>query len=156
MADKKKATGTALAIVDNNPSIPDVLLAIKEEIKNLDVVKTTTWKTNGTSESFKGIDLKTETSIPNLIKAYAIICAKEKAYNEAIDELGITEAPVWNDGGTKEEWKHDIQLRIKIVSIDSRHKQLKEFEAEANKFLSEEDQKTMLFAKMSTFLAGKS
>lgn len=88
-----------------------------------------------------------------LIKMAASIISRERAYNDAASALGLQTFPQFKvNGNHKEEWLKDIKLQIAIITNSDTINKLKTFKDKAAKFLSEEDQKAILFAEMKTFL----
>ncbi len=141
-------TTTAIAQVSN---VPEVLQVLEERIKNLKKIEDQVYKTSGVMEGFG--DLKKETKIENLIRAFSMVRGKHNAYNEAADDLGLKSAPQFSwCGGTVEDWKQDIKLRIETINYQDTLNKLKEYKDKMSRFLSEEDQKKMLLSEMSAFL----
>jgi hypothetical protein len=147
----KKATGKETLALTTTTEVPEVIKALQAQIDELKDIETSQWKTSGNLDGFGSI--KEEKKIENLIRAYSSVKGRANAYEDAADDLGITTYPQFNiNGGTVEDWKHDIQLRIAIVNHKEKLDKLKDFKAKAERFLSEEDQKKMLFNEMSAFL----
>jgi len=147
MATKNQTN--SLALVDT--SVPDIIKKLEEEIKKLAHITDTVYKTTGNLEGFG--DIKKETLVGNLIRAYSIVLAKETAYNNAAESLGLEQYPAFEiSGGNSEAWKEDITLRIAIIEHKDKLDKLKGFKDRMAKFLSEEDQKTILLREMQAFL----
>lgn len=143
MATKKKVS-TALAV---SMDVPSALKALEAKIQSLKHIEESVYKSSCKLDGFP--DIKTETSITNLIKVFSSIQAREAAYNNAIETLGLKQAPQFNLGGTLEEWKSDIQLRINIINHKEELDTMNEFKKQLESFVSKEEQKEMLFAKMN-------
>ena len=131
--------------------VPEILSVIEEKLKSIKKINETPYKTTGNLEIFG--DITKELKIENLIRAYSMVASKESSYNQASKDLDLNEVPAFTvSGGTKEDWKHDIKLSIAIVQQDTQLKKLTEYKDKMSKFLSEEDQKSMLLKEMAEFL----
>lgn len=152
MSGKKK--DSSVALVKKDAGVPEILSALDREIKSLEHITDTVYKTTGRLTGFN--DIKTETKVENLIRAFSSVLGKSKMYGDAIAELGLPIAPQFTiDGGTVEDWKHDITLRINIINHKDKLDKLNEYKNKMSKFLSEQDQKAMLMEEMATFLGVK-
>jgi hypothetical protein len=134
-----------LAIADQ--SVPNILDVLKKELQEIKKVSGSNYRTSGNVD---GVNIKNETSIPNLIKVYGSIKVSEQAYNQAADDLGLVSYPQYTaQGCTVEDWKKDIDLRIKIITQEDRKKELEEAIKEMEQFLTEEDRKAQVLAKIA-------
>lgn len=148
-----KKTEKTPALVKVN-EVPEVLSLLEKEIGKLKSVSDSVYKTSGTLDGFG--DIKQETKIENLIRAYSSVKGKENAYNDAAKDLGLTTYPVFTvNGGTASDWKQDILLRIDIITHKDKLDKLTEYKEKMSKFLSAEDQKAMLLKEMSDFFSSK-
>ena len=154
MATKtKKAAGAELSTLATF-SVPDVIAQLEKKIKELDHITDSKYRTSGNLDGFG--DIKKETSIANLIKAFSVVMAKANAYQAAATELSIATFPVFEvNGGSVEDWKKDIQLRIAIIEHKETLDKLQGYRDKMKEFLSKEDQKAMLMQEMAEFLASK-
>lgn len=155
MINMKKETGkkNEVATLDLN-NVPGIISALDDKLKSLSHVTDSKYRTTGKLDGIG--DIKEMTKIEDLIKAYSVIVAKEKAYNEAALDLDINtfkEFTVF--GHTKNDWKLDIKLRIDLINHKDTLEQLKMYKSKFEKFLSEEDQKSMLINELASFLATK-
>lgn len=147
-----RATEVALGTQFDVPSIIQVLDAKLNSMKHITESK---YRTSGTLDGIG--DIKKETKIENLIRAYASIIAREEVYNRAAIELGITTYPTFEaNGSSSEDWKRDIKLRIDIINQKETADKLTEYKDKMSKFLSAEDQKNMLMTEMASFLTSNS
>lgn len=139
----------AVAKLDNN--IPQVLDILDEQLKSMKLIEETPYKTSGQVGNFENI--KNETDISNLIKIHSSAKGKDRAYHESAEDLGLNPYP---SAGTDSlaDIEHDIKLRIKLITQKETLDKLKQFKAEASKFLSQEDQKGILLNDMAKFLQG--
>ena len=148
---KKEATSTSTAVA-LSMEVPSVIAALEAKIKALDHITDSKYRTGGNLDGFG--DLKKETNIGNLIKAFSSIRGREKAYNDAAEEMGLTTFPVFEaNGSNAEDWKQDILLRIAIINHKDTLDKLTEYRNKMKEFLSKEDQKAILFAEMEAFMS---
>ena len=148
----KKTTTTAVAIT--GASIPEVIEVLNQKLAELKHIEECVYKTNGNLDGFG--DLKQETKIENLIRAFSSVRGRENAYNDAAKELNLKTYPVFTvNGGTAADWKQDILLRKAIIEQKETLDKLNDFKAKASKFVSEEQQQQMLLKEMSDFFAKK-
>jgi hypothetical protein len=144
MATKNQTNSLALV----EAPVPDILSKLEEEIKKLNHISDTVYKTTGNLEGFG--DIKKETLVGNLIRAFSIVLAKETAYNKAAEELGLSTYPAFEiSGGNAEAWKQDITLRIAIIEHKDRLDKLKSAKEKISKFLSIEDQKAIALKEIA-------
>lgn len=158
MATKNANKNTDLILA--NADVPSIIDQIKAKIAELKDIETTPWKAGKNLTGFGNI--QEEKLQENLHRAWSMIWAKEKAWNDAMTELmtrpdgSVAPFIVFKqDGYTKEDWKHDIILRGRIIDQKETLDTLKGFEKEMSQFLSAEDQKAILLKKMQSFLADK-
>lgn len=145
----KSRNKNAVVVIDSNnlPAVPSQLEILKNELSQLKAITETQYKTTGNLDS---IDIKTETKVENLVKAYSSIIAKEQAYHSAAKELKLTTYPAFSvSGGNKEQWKHDIQLRIAVINHSERKAELEALVKEGEQFLTKEDQYQMYLQKVA-------
>lgn len=148
---KNKAQSAEVTVFSNQMSVPDVMAALDAKIKSMKHIEETPYKTNGNLANFD--DLRTETNISTLIKMYSSVSNREKAYNTAAEELGLVTYPMFTEGGTSADWKHDIKLRIQIIEHKDNMDKLKNYKDRMSKFMSEQDQKDILMKEMTEFLS---
>jgi len=136
--------GAGLATLDQF-SIPQIISTIDEQIKALGKIETTKYKTNMNLQGFG--DLKQAKDVETLVRAHSMVAGKQIRYNESVKalNLGGTAKP-FNEGGyTLEEWTHDLDLQVQILTHSERLTELKKIKKEAEQFVSEEDKKRMFF-----------
>lgn len=149
MKENKKTN--AVALKETN-KIPEMLTVLDGKIAELKTITDSVYKTTGNLEGFG--DIKAETKIENLIRAFSSVNGRKKAYDEAAAILGLTSHPQFTvSGGTVEDWEQDIKLRIEIITHKDKLDKLNEYKEKMSKFLSEEDQKAMLVNEMTEFFS---
>lgn len=131
--------------------VPEILSALDKEIGKLKTISESVYKTTGNLEGFG--DIKVETKLENLIRAYSSVKGREEAYDKAAKELGLSTYPQFSiSGGTAADWRQDILLRIDIITHKDKLDKLKDYKDKMSKFLSAEDQRSILMKEMSEFL----
>jgi hypothetical protein len=134
MSDKKNNKTNLPAI-----NTPDILSLLKDELKSLQAISTTQYKTSGKVEGFPN-SIDSETKIENLVRMWASIQGRAKAYTEAQLDLDIKSLPVFKmSDSLPEDFKHDIQLKIKILTHAERKAELEALVKEGESFLTTED-----------------
>ena len=137
-----------LSIVGAN--VPTVLVALEKELENLKHISETNYKTAGLVDN---VDIKTLTKESDLIAIFGGIMTREKIYNEAAKELGRTTYPTFQIGGCNtSDWRHDIDLRIQIITHEERKSNLEKAYDKMKRFLSEEDQKAIAMKEIADLL----
>lgn len=132
-------------------SVPSVLEKLQEELKQIKSVSGSNYQTSGVIPG--GIDIKKEKSIENMIRALANINISKAAYDQAAEDLKLDSYPVYQVGGySVENWKHDIDLRIKIITHEDRKKELEGAISKMEAFLSEEDRKSQVLKEIAGIL----
>jgi len=95
-------------------------------------------------------DLSKETKVDTLVKAFSSVAGRANAYASAAKELDVESYPEFIvDGGSVEDWKNDIKLRIAIITHKDELDKLKALQKEASAFLSQEDQKAIFLQKIA-------
>lgn len=134
-------------------SVPEFLTALNQKISRMKHIADSVYKTNGKVRTASGeMDIKTQTNPTELVKAFSGILVRAKSMEDAYEALGITNYPVVKiDGGTVEEWKSDIQLRIEIIEQKDQLDELNALKKEAEELMDKEDRKALLLKKMEKF-----
>jgi len=132
-----KKSNVAIAVIGT--SVPDVLSILNDKLNTLKVVTECAYKTSGNLEGFG--DIKVETKLANLIRAFSSVKGREIAYNDAAKDLGRTTYPAFEiSGGNTSDWKQDIKLRIAVIEHADTQKKLQDLSDKAKSFLTAEDQ----------------
>ena len=150
MAKKNTVSVSAELATGDQFSIPQIIGVLETKLASLDHIKSTTYKTSGVLDSN---DLKKETKIDVLIRAFASVLSRETVYNQSAIELGLQSYPAFEIGGfTTAFWKHDIKHRIAVINQKDTVDKLEDYKSKMSKFLSEQDQKDMLMKEMTDFM----
>lgn len=147
MSKKKETMELAKVDVNDTTALIQLLDAKLAEVKK---VEDTPYKTNGdmTEHGFS-TNIKNETKVEILVRMASVGIAKERAYGEAITELGLTTVPAITFGtGTLDNLLHDIKLRIAIIQQDDQAKLIKKAKEDLSKFMSAEEQKQLIMADL--------
>lgn len=137
MTTKSSKKSTAIAVI--GASVPDVLSILNDKLASLKAVTECSYKTNGNLEGFG--DIKFETKVENLIRAFSSVRGKENAYNSAAKELGLETYPAFSvSGGNSDDWKQDILLRKAVIEHADTQKKLQDLTDKAKTFLTQADQ----------------
>ena len=151
MSNDKKTTALAVNGIDLKDTI-SILAKLDEQLSQLKKIEETPYKAGTNLEGFG--DVRVEQKIENLGRAFSMVRGKNDAYVNAMEELGETEYPVFTiSGGTVEDWKHDIKLRLQITKQEVRSKALKEAKDKISKFMSEEEQKKSILMELGKLLS---
>lgn len=151
MAPKNNKATTALMV--KGQDVPSVLQVLEEKIASLKHITDTVYKTTGNLEGFS-TNIQKEMKVENLIRAFGSVMARSEVYNGAAKALGQKTYPAFEvSGGDMEAWKHDINLRINIINHQETLDKLNGYKEKMSKFLSEEDQKSMLLKEMADFMS---
>lgn len=156
---KKQEAGKSLAVVKLGESVPDALQALRNELKALKEISETSYRT-GADGKVSGFPtaIQNETSVETLIKMHSSVAGREKAYNASQARLsevagGPISAPPFRDNGASlESIEEDIALRIKVLNITDRKKELEGLLKEAETFLSEKDKFAMFKQRLAATL----
>lgn len=159
---KKKNANTSLAVATIGNTVPDALTALRQELKTLREISETSYKTgsDGKVEGFPNT-IQNETSVEVLIKMHSCVSGKEQAYNASQARLSqvaggpITAPPFRMNGASLDSIEQDIALRIKVLNITDRRKELEGLLKEAEGFLSEKDKFTMFQQRLAATLGLK-
>ena len=152
MSTKTKPDATlAVATISTDTPITSVVALLEEKLSKLKSIETSSFKAGTNLDAFGNI--QSITDIKTLIKAFSYVTKKKAAYDEAAEALGMDNYPVFDqDGYSAEAWQEDIKLRIAIINHKETYDTLKGLKEQASKFLTESDQKAILFEKIVGFV----
>lgn len=134
--------------------VSDKIHLLDLKIKEMKDIETTKWLTPGKVTMQGGVvDIRSETSIEKLVMANANIIHSTQKMEESYKDLGIDEYPVpIVDGGNREDWKHDILLKIKIIGHKDFLDKLKSAKKRYEDLMDKEDKKALLDKEMEDLL----
>lgn len=150
---KKGSKNTAVAIKSqfDLKDTAGILEKLDGALAELKRVEESPYKTSGQLDGFG--DIKSETKIDNLIKAFSSVKGRANAYTDASVDLGIKTCPAFNvNGGSVDDWKHDIMLRIEIITYKEKYDKLKSAKEKLAVFLTEEERKIAILSELKDVL----
>lgn len=149
MTTKVSKKSTALVVAG---SVPNVLELLAAKLAELKVVTECSYKTGGNLAGFG--DIKSETKVENLVRALSSIRGKEKAYYETAAILGLTETPVFSEGGgNAADWTQDVKLRIAVIQHADTKAKLEALTEQAKGFLTKEMQYEIFLKEAGAMVA---
>lgn len=149
----KKEKGLSVVGTFDLKNTTGILDKLDEALAKLKMVEESPYKTSGDPDLSPFGNIKTELKIENLVKLYSSIKIRATAYGDAMVDLGIeTLGAFTQNGGTLDDWKHDIKLRMDIVNYQDRYNKLKEAKEKLRGFLSEEEQKLIILKSVAETL----
>ena len=157
MSTKNNKKGTELVISAENTA-PDLINMLKSELSQLKKTVETPFKVSGAINiGGQSVNISNEQNIENLIIVMGAVERLEESYTKAAtgvlaSSLGDTVPLFKVNGYTVEAIAHDINLKITIISETTRRKELEELVAEAQGFMTKEDQYKMFLQKMASKL----
>jgi hypothetical protein len=145
MANKKN---TKLTVVNSVvKSAAEMIQLTDAKIKTYRHISDSSYKTSMNLEGFG--NLKEEASISTLLKAAHSVKAREEGYNDAADDLGIETYPAFSiGGGSYQDWKADIKLRIQIIEHKETMDKLNEIRKDLEGLMTDEDRKLAIMEKL--------
>lgn len=150
--ENRKTNELAKLDVNNTTALMELLDKKLAEVKK---VEDTPYKTNGDmSEHAFSNNIKNETESDVLVRMLSVAIAKEEAYQKAVKELNLSSCKAITFGtGTLDDLKHDIKLRIAIITQDTKSKALRDAKDKLSKFMTAEEQKTIILKDLAKQLA---
>ena len=145
---KQPKAETTLALVEG--SVFDHLEQVKQKLSEIQAVTDSPYKTPGRiNTGGNTVDVKTETNVENLVVAYATVKTKIQVVESAYEELGITNHKVVRiDGGTTEEWKADITLRLNIIQNQAKLDKLNKIKDGLTELMGKEEKAALLMNEL--------
>ncbi len=129
--------------------------AIKEELSKIETLTSSPWTTSGNFRWNPGylgndpINIHKSKSIGALLSIDAYIRVKHEEYVKSAEMRNLKSYPVftWLEY-TYNQWKHDLDIRIAVISQKDRVDQLTADKKELEQFLDKEDRMSILLDKM--------
>lgn len=155
MSTKKEST----AVVVIGSTVIDALKAIKKELKDLQQISETAYKTGGDGKvpGFPN-SIQTETSVEQLIMMHSSVYGRSNAYDASQERLtkvakvDIVAPPFRVNGATLDAIEEDIALRIKVLNISKRKNFLEELLKEGESYMTKEMQFGLYQQKLASAL----
>lgn len=136
--------------------IQELSLVVQQRKEEISKAEKPNWITNGcfkysktTTESF---NLQTVTDVNVFVNALAFLLDREKSFNEASEQLGVTGKFDWF-GYSVDDWRNDFKTRITKIQIAIKKKELEVIELRLNKLISEDLRTEMELAEITKALS---
>lgn len=126
-------------------SVSSQLEEVTKKLEKLQAIHESVYKT-GSSFAPSGFNpIQSETNIETLIKMASAQIGKERSYEEAAKELGLSQYPVYKEKGyTKDEIITDIKLRIAILTTENKRNELLEIKRGFEELMDKDDKLALL------------
>lgn len=152
----KKSTSIDAEVITiglSGKTVPEQLAIIAAAMSKLQSVKESSYKTNMQSAEFG--DLKACTDIKQLIQSGSIILAKETAYNNFANALGLQTVPAFSvGGGSVNDWIQDIKLRIAVISEKDVREKLQKAHDKLSQFLTDAERRKQAEQEIADLVGG--
>lgn len=129
-------------ILSKQEEIQNKLALIKKALEGIQIVNGKTFKTSGLfqfSPAGSAIDIKNNRNIQTLLEMVSFLNAKETGYKKAAEEMGLNQYPQFNWlGNTTDDWKHDIKIRISVLTSHEKKRTLLQAKETLEKYVTEE------------------
>jgi len=135
----------------------DELMEIARQ-KRVEIEKTEkpTWNTNclfGTDSSSVKTNIRTVSSVGELVNITSQIITKEKSHKEANEVLGVNE-PFEYGGFTKEDWISDLRTRTNQINLSEKKKELEMIEKKLDSMVSKDRREELELQAIAKKLKG--
>jgi len=130
-------------VLSKQEEIQTKLALIKKALSEIKDVNGATFKTTGmfsfSPTSGNGIDIKNNRNLQTLLDMVSFLNAKTKGYADAAEEMGLDTYPKFQwCGYYPEDWKHDIKIRISVLTSHERKRTLTEAKKILENYVTEE------------------
>ena len=140
---------TAVATISTD--LIAVLTKVENKLNMMKESESVGFKTHGGfrwNPSYTGnapINIHTNKDLGELLNIYASLSEKEKAYNLAAEENGLSEYPVftWQETAGS-SWIHDLKLRISALTHHVKKQELLKLKSELSQFMTKEDKLALI------------
>jgi len=141
-------------VLNDKTDLISVVNMLDKKIKEFDGLRDTSYKTSGVLDGIG--DIKKETKIDKLIKAYGSVLSREKVYNESAEDLGLKTFPQFElNGHTRSDWKHDINFRISIIDNKDKLDKMKLWKEKLSGIMTKKDIQNGVYSEMNEFFSSK-
>lgn len=129
-------------VLSKQEEIQNKLALIKKALDGIQNVNTATFRTNGRfqfSPVGSVIDIKTQRNIQTLLDMVSFLNAKAKGYADAAQEMELDTYPAFTwCGYCPKDWKHDIKIRISVLTSHERKRTLTNAKKVLENYVTEE------------------
>jgi len=148
---------TAVATVNNDLLV--YLEKVNTKLNQLSEFESIGFKTHGGfrwNPAYTGnspINIHTSTDLPELLNIFASLKEKQRAYDAAALENGLTEYEAfrWQDQ-LGENWLHDLKLRIAAITHNVKKTELMKIKTELSNFMTKEDRLALLMKGIDSII----
>jgi hypothetical protein len=148
MAPRKKTNAeTVTAAVVNQPNPIEIIASIDAQLAAIGNVHNESWKTG--SNNIAGMVIKDSKDIAGLVKLAGLVHTQREQYTIGQGILELESVPEFKVSSCSyEEIMTDIQKQINILTYSEKVKELETLKNEWKEFITKEDKKQALLAKM--------
>ena len=126
-------------------SVSSQLEEVTKKLEKLQAIHESVYKTGSNFAPTAFGTIQSETNIETLIKMASSQIGKERVYDEAAKELGLSQYPVYKEKGyTKDEIITDIKLRIAILTTENKRNELLEIKRGFEELMDKDDKLALL------------
>jgi len=144
----RKTTAKSEAIVIAQPSPIEIIASIDEQLKSIGNIHNESWKTG--TNSIAGMVIKESKDIAGLVKLAGLVHTQRDQYVIGQGILELESVPEFKISGCSyDEILNDIQKQINILTYSEKFKELESLKNEWKEFITKEDKKQALIAKMA-------
>lgn len=133
----------------------NALTIIDSQLSNLKAIESQTYQTSGEfrwNPNYHGndpINIHRCSDLKTLISIYSYLMPKNEEYDRSAAEIGLSEYPSFEwQGYPWSAWKHDLQMRISLVTQKEKISSLRLAKEKLEKFLTEEDQLSITLSQL--------
>ena len=144
----RKTTAKSEAVVIAQPSPIEIIASIDEQLKSIGNIHNESWKTG--TNSIAGMVIKESKDIAGLVKLAGLVHTQRDQYVIGQGILELESVPEFKISGCSyDEILNDIQKQINILTYSEKVKELESLKNEWKEFITKEDKKQALIAKMA-------
>jgi len=131
-------------MANNDQKIHDLLKLAEKKRAEIKKIEKPTWLTN-CSFSFNPelsstrVNLHTIQQVAQIVEMWAFLLMRADYFEKAAGELNVKKSDYVWQGYPIDQWKTDLQLRIDVIGVSKKKKQLELIEAELGTLLSPEE-----------------
>jgi hypothetical protein len=146
-------------VVNKQEEIMKKISIIEKALGEIQVVNSAQFKTNGLFQyNPNGLttDIKYKKCIKSLLEMVSFLNAKEEGYQKAAQEMGLESYPQFTwIGYTTEDWKHDIKIRLSVLTSHEQRERLLKAKETLEKYVSEETKMLKDLEMIDSLFGGK-
>lgn len=131
------------------------LEALKSELKKIELINTSSTKTNGQfkfnpNQNNVTTDITKVKNIVELIEISSFLLSKQGMYDKAASVIGLTAFPPFKwQNYSLEDWIHDLRIQASVVSQFTRESELKKDISDLESLLSTEEKRILTINRIA-------